>query len=362
MKVQHRKILFLGETYRADAQTWINGLKEFGNFEVVSWELKGEGNGWKKLFRFIEFLLLGPWQVRQTVKQEKPDMVIAERTTSYGYLAAISGVRPIAVAQQGVTDLFPAGSPMIPIKKRLQKKAFATADLLHAWGPVMAEHMQRVGADMQKVMVMPKGIDLRKFTFTSMAQKEQKPIKAIVTRSLTPVYSHEVILDAAKKVHEAGVNIEWLIVGDGFLLPKLQQYAKSIGIAGQVRFVGRVPNHDLPKYLAESTFYVSMPISEGVSSSLFEAMATGCYPLVTDLPGNRSWIQHEQNGHLIPIGNAEALAAALVGLQQQPEYLRKATEANRALVEEVANFNHNMKKISDRYHALIDAAQASRRK
>jgi hypothetical protein len=34
-------------------------------------------------------------------------MVIAERTTSYGFLAALSGVKPVAIAQQGKTDLWP---------------------------------------------------------------------------------------------------------------------------------------------------------------------------------------------------------------------------------------------------------------
>jgi hypothetical protein len=31
---------FLGESYRADALTWTNGLKEFGDFEIITWELK----------------------------------------------------------------------------------------------------------------------------------------------------------------------------------------------------------------------------------------------------------------------------------------------------------------------------------
>ncbi|MEG1229324.1 MAG: glycosyl transferase family 1, partial [Flavobacterium sp.] len=35
-----RKILFLGESYRADAITWMKGLKEFGDFEIITWELQ----------------------------------------------------------------------------------------------------------------------------------------------------------------------------------------------------------------------------------------------------------------------------------------------------------------------------------
>lgn len=349
-----RKILFLGEVYRADAQTWINGLKEFGDFDVVSYELKGEGGGWKKIFRFLEFFFIGPLQVRRKIRQEKPDMVIAERTTSYGYLAAVSGVHPIAVAQQGVTDLFPVGSIMIPIKRRLQRKAFTNADVLHAWGPVMAEHMQRVGTDMQKVMVMPKGIDLRKFQFTTIAQKQQQPVRVIVTRSLTWVYCHKVIFDAAASIKKAGIQLEWLIVGDGVLRQELEAYVTALGLQQDVKFLGRIHNHDLPAYLASSTFYVSMPMTEGVSASLFEAMAAGCYPLVTDLPGNRYWVRSDENGQLIPVNDSAALAEKIITLYHQPDVLAKAIGENRAFIESYANYEINMKKIADKYHQLID--------
>jgi hypothetical protein len=33
--MKKRKIL--GESYRADALTWTNGLKEFGDFEIITW-------------------------------------------------------------------------------------------------------------------------------------------------------------------------------------------------------------------------------------------------------------------------------------------------------------------------------------
>ena len=45
MSIKKRSILFLGETYRADAITWMNGLKEFGDFEIITWELKTSNSG-----------------------------------------------------------------------------------------------------------------------------------------------------------------------------------------------------------------------------------------------------------------------------------------------------------------------------
>ena len=49
-----KRILFLGETYRADAITWMNGLREFGDFEIVSWELKTSSNGFDRIIRLFE--------------------------------------------------------------------------------------------------------------------------------------------------------------------------------------------------------------------------------------------------------------------------------------------------------------------
>ncbi len=101
------KILFLGETYRADAQTWMNGLREFGQFELVTWELKTPSyGGCNRFFRFIEYTF--SWiSLFQLIRKEHPDMVIAERTTSYGFLAALSGIRPLVIAQQGITPTLP---------------------------------------------------------------------------------------------------------------------------------------------------------------------------------------------------------------------------------------------------------------
>ena len=105
--MKKRKILFLGESYRADAITWMNGLKEFGDFEIITWELQTSNKGIKnRILRITEFLL-AIFKIKEIIKSEKPDMVIAERTTSYGFLAALTGIQPIAIAQQGITDLWP---------------------------------------------------------------------------------------------------------------------------------------------------------------------------------------------------------------------------------------------------------------
>lgn len=352
-----RKILFLGETYRADAITWMNGLKEFGDFEIITWELKTSNHTFfSRSLRLLEFST-GLFKVKKIIKLHQPDMVIAERTTSYGFLAALSGVKPVAIAQQGRTDLWPEKSILLPLKKIIQHYAFQKADLIHAWGPVMTISMRKINVDMTKVLVLPKGIDLDVFKNKKNIFSEK--ITAIVTRSLMPEYRHEVILKAFGIINQKGIDFELTIIGDGKNLPMLQELASKLNIANKINFLGRIPNTKLPELLQQSNFYISMPITEGVSASLFEAMASNCYPVVTDIPGNQSWIKHRKNGQLITIDNPKMLAEELLWAFENKEYRKEAIQKNRRFVEENADYNINMELIAHKYHELINTFQTS---
>ena len=352
-----RKILFLGETYRADAITWMNGLKEFGDFEIVTWELKTPNHSFfSRSFRILEFCT-GLFQIKKLIKLQQPDMVIAERTTSYGFLAALSGVKPVAIAQQGRTDLWPEKSILLPLKKIIQNYAFEKADLIHAWGPVMTISMRVANVDMKKVLVLPKGIDLEQFGNSKNNSSEK--LTAIVTRSLMPEYRHDVILQAFSLLNQRGIDFVLTIVGDGKLLPQLKELATKMRIENKVNFTGRIPNTKLPELLKQSNFYISMPITEGVSASLFEAMASNCYPVVTDIPGNQSWIKHRENGQLITIDDTEMLADELFWAFENSEYRNETVIKNRKFVEENADYTINMKIIATKYHELINTSKTN---
>jgi hypothetical protein len=59
-------------------------------------------------------------------------------------------------------------------------------------------------------------------------------------------------------------------------------------------FHGKNSNTELPELLRASNFTL---VCQSLSiSMLFEAMASNCYPIVTNIAGNQSWITH-QNGH-----------------------------------------------------------------
>ncbi|HEX8576439.1 MAG TPA: glycosyltransferase family 4 protein [Flavobacterium sp.] len=349
---QQKKILFLGETYRADAITWINGLKEFGHFDIITWELKRPSTNLRnRIGRMLEFALALS-SIKKLIRKEKPHMIIAERTTSYGFLAALTGMDVIVIAQQGRTDLWPESSVLYPLKKAIQRHAFIKATMIHAWGPVMTISMKASGVDMKKVMVLPKGINLKQFT--KAENQDQDTLHAIVTRSLSAEYRHNSILKAFGALHQQGIDFMLTIVGTGGEMENLKALAVDLNIAKKVFFTGRISNTHLPALLQQSNLYLSMPITEGVSASLFEAMASGCYPIVSDIPGNQSWIRHRENGQLVPIDDYNALAAEIIWANDNTETRKRAVDENRQFIEQHVNYHINMAIIAQKYHQLIN--------
>lgn len=347
-----KRILFLGETYRTDAITWINGLRDFGDFEIVTWELKTRNFGIYKVLRIFE-IIKAIFTIKQIAEKFNPDMIIAERTTSYGFLAAISGKRPKAIAQQGITDLWPESSPLLFVKKIMQIHAFKKADIIHAWGDIMVEHIQKNNVDMSKVMVLPKGIQLDLFKFKENINTAK--INVVVTRSLEPEYKHDFILTAFSNLKKRNIPFHLTIIGDGTQFKKLKSLTKDLQIDKEVEFTGRLNNTLIPAFLADANFYISMPETEGVSASLFEAMACGCFPIVSDLPGNRIWIKQKENGILVDLEDKTSLVSALEWCFKENQITKKAIYQNRKFVEENMDYTINMKKIALAYHDLINS-------
>lgn len=340
-----KSILFLGETYRADAQTWIKGIESVSGVSIDTLEVKGKSSRLGRILRFLGF----GFRILKINFTKSYDLVLAERATSYGFFSLFVNAKKRIVAQQGITDAWPEEGFSGVYKRFLQKQVYQRVDLIHAWGQVMVPAMLDSGADPKKIMILPKGIDLAKFN-----RGESKIFsRGIVTRSLTSVYQHDKILKALAILKNQEIEIHLQVVGDGPLLNTLIETAQNLGIENRIEFLGRIPNGQLPEFLQNSGLYISFPETEGVSASLFEAMASGCFPVVSDLPGTRAFIRDGENGLLVPPMDIEALAKAIRFYLNNPELVSKAVKENREFVEIHADLKKNMQLIWEKYCTIF---------
>jgi len=127
--------------------------------------------------------------------------------------------------------------------------------------------------------------------------------------------------------------------------------------------------------LRRSQVYVSLVSTEGVSSSLLEAMACGVFPIVPDIPANRLWIEDGKNGFLVPMDGWQRdhvrgflapptdqarLADTIVAALRDERLRRNARDINVEIVRHKACWHTNMARMERAYRALAESRARSR--
>lgn len=343
------KILFLGETYRADAKSWIKGIERESKTQLETMEIRRSNSRAGRIFNALLFF----FQILKTRFGSKYDLVLAERTTSYGMFSLLVHAKVRIVAQQGITDAYPEGGFSGFYKRIIQRLVYQKVDMIHAWGHVMTYAMLNSGAAPHKILVLPKGIDLDLYQFSFSDSIPSRSLNLIVTRSLYGLYRHEDILKSISILRDNGLKVKAVLVGEGPEKPKLLKLCNDLNIQGQVNFTGLIANDKLPELLSQSSIYVAFPTTEGVSSSLFEAMATGCFPIVSDLPANQAFLSQKKNGILVPVENVSQLADSIRFAAEHPDMVKKAIWKNRKYIEKQVDFKKNMNVIYQKYLSLL---------
>ncbi|MFM8916728.1 MAG: glycosyltransferase family 1 protein, partial [Bacteroidota bacterium] len=287
------------------------------------------------------------------------DIVLAERSTSYGFLALFQRAKLRIVAQQGATDLFPNTFLSKLYKGWIQKRVYRKSDLIHAWGQTMYRHMDSIGVDPSKIILRPKGIDLSVFKFEPFHSKPNEPCHLIVTRSLEWYYRHDLILQAIAKLKSNHPKIILHIVGDGSQRRALEELTRNLELIDCVVFHGRLNQVALARLLAVSRIYISAPTTEGYSSSLMEAMACGCIPVITDLPSNRESVMPGVNGFLFENGNHNELLHCLEEVLNFKGDLGSIADVNRKTAEDQFDVSKNMKHFWKLYMDKYDELNTS---
>lgn len=90
---------------------------------------------------------------------------------------------------------------------------------------------------------------------------------------------------------------------------------------------------DVRPHLRAASVYVLPSYREGTPRSVLEAMAMARPIITTDAPGCRETVVHGQNGFLVPIKNAQALAEAMELFVRAPSMIPKMGDQSRRLAE-----------------------------
>jgi glycosyltransferase involved in cell wall biosynthesis len=132
----------------------------------------------------------------------------------------------------------------------------------------------------------------------------------------------DVLVDAMGRRDRLDVDLA--MVGSGPLETILRERAASLGIESKIRFCGRRPHDEIPRWMAAADVICLPSYREGCPNVVLEALAAG-RPVVASRVGGVPELLNDETGVLVPAGDPEALAQSLQAALArcwEPESLR----------------------------------------
>jgi glycosyltransferase involved in cell wall biosynthesis len=162
---------------------------------------------------------------------------------------------------------------------------------------------------------------------------------------------YEYFLHMAAAVLKERSNVYFVTIGDGPLKQDMERMAVELGIAPQVIFTGWQSNAAAKTQTFD--LYACTSIIEGMSNALLEAMARGLPVVASSAGGNKEIVIHDVTGYLVPPGNPQAMAEAILSIIDNPSLLRRMGEAGKVRIASQYTAQGMVRRMEELYMDLL---------
>lgn len=271
---------------------------------------------------------------------------------AFGAIAAARGKFPVVLRAEGAGESGDCHWQLEARCGRRIKQRCQQAQALIAPSPAIEGELIAAGYGRTKIVSIPNGVgipvddaDRTSPCVAAEVRKDARAALAVAHPGLTlaadarlAVYTgrlHENkglfdLVDAWPLITARRPEARLWFVGEGPLRQTLAERIESRGLGNRMMIAG--PFDKVDEVLEAADLYVLPSREEGMSLALLEAMAAGLPIVASDIPGNRLLIEHGQHGLLTPVGQIEALAAAINRLWDDPAFAQQLAAGARARV------------------------------
>ena len=179
----------------------------------------------------------------------------------------------------------------------------------------------------------------------SKVEPQNGHLKLLALGNIKAIKNQQYLLDAFALLKDLPVSCD--VYGEGMERTRLEKEARAKGI--NVFFKG--PVADSRGILSHYHLFIMPSLTEGSPLSLFEAMAAGLPPIVSDIPVFHELLGEETN--FIPLNHAAALRKILEDYLQHPNKIDTEGAKAKALAATKVSKNVYLEKIRGVYNASI---------
>jgi L-malate glycosyltransferase len=259
------------------------------------------------------------WRLSRVIKQLKPDIVHAHDS---------HGVAMAALALSMSTQL--AKPPLVAARRvdfhlrgsALSRWKYRQVDCFVCVSRAIREMLIADGVPASRAVIVNEGIDLERVAAAPPANLHEElwlphhaPIVGNVA-ALVPHKGQKHLIDAAALVLRQVPDAQFVIAGEGELRSALERQIREHHLDKHVHLLGFRPDI-LSLHKAFDIFAMSS-VTEGLGTSLLDAMACGKPIVATSAGGIPEVVSHDREGILVPPRDPAAMAAAVVRLLKDP--------------------------------------------
>jgi glycosyltransferase involved in cell wall biosynthesis len=252
--------------------------------------------------------------IRRLLQERRVDVLHAHgyKADIYGYIAA----RGTKIATVSTCHNWVGGTLALSIFNNLDRLVLQRLDAVVAVSEPIAGALRKCGVAPQKLRHISNGIDIHRFATAQPALRQEfaphsGPLVGFVGR-LSPEKGTHTLLHAAAVVLRGRPEAIFVLVGNGPERESLEQKAADLGISKSIRFLGQ--RNDMPDIYASLDILILPSLTEGLPLTILEALAAGRAVIATSVGAVPKVVAHEKTGLLVPPGDVEALAAAIMRL------------------------------------------------
>ncbi|HMP89764.1 MAG TPA: glycosyltransferase [Kiritimatiellia bacterium] len=284
----------------------------------------------------------------QRIKQDHVEIVHAWDADAaiFGQFAAdLAGV-PLITSRRDLGQIY-------PIHKRwLMRRADQHAVCVVANARAIKDVFVAQGVPGQNIRVIPNILDSEELDhqagnpFSRSAELPDGDRVVMVCR-LDPEKDVATFVRAAGMVAKQSPDAAFVIAGDGVDRIRLEAMCRDLQMTDRMVFLGDTT--EVPALLKSCSIGVLTPSrNEGLSNTILEYMAASLPVVATECGGNRELVNPPVGGTIVPVGDANGLAEALLNLLKNPALRRTMGDANRKAIETI----YRPDAVGDRFEAL----------
>jgi glycosyltransferase involved in cell wall biosynthesis len=218
------------------------------------------------------------------------------------------------------------------------------------------------GFSKENAILFPWGINLDEFTPSKNNLFRERRgwhnnFVILSLRSWEPIYGVDVLAKAFSQAVLEEPSLRLILLGNGSQAQEIRKIFNQAGVSEDIFWGGQVSQKDLPGYYQSADLYISASHSDGSSVSLMESLGSGLPVLVSDIPGNKEWIQNQEHGWLFRDNDVAALKNGILNAFRHREELKFMSKKARLLAEKRADWNKNFNKLLEAYQLAFRLAK-----